>query len=249
VSSDQRLGQAQSYIGRALFLRGFYAGSDLDFDSAGHAKGTPKIVDWTLAGMDLDSVSQYKPGELELKGTRVAIRYNPDAHTFDRHPLKTDHIRLRLAEPEDANGVKAALQAIFSTGIDPEMQRSMPDLWKHYFLPALDWQPDALAGIPILRGRPPADVTAPEPTKRAQPDYTPAARQDKVTGAVTLRCVVSPAGAAERIAILRPLGYGLDLQAAESLKRWRFIPATRAGLPVAAELTVEQQFELISPPR
>jgi hypothetical protein len=74
--------------------------------------------------------------EIELDGVRVAIRYNPDAHEFQRHALNDEKMRLvvkGLAVKEAGKGLgnvkqlEAAFAAMFSVGIDPALQRSMPD--------------------------------------------------------------------------------------------------------------------------
>ena len=63
------------------------------------------------------------------------------------------------------------------------------------------------------------------------------------------RVVVDGNGTPQRIAISRPLGYGLDASAAEAMKRWRFAPGMKGGSAVATGVVLEQQFTLINPPR
>jgi protein TonB len=47
-----------------------------------------------------------------------------------------------------------------------------------------------------------------------------------------------------RVRLDRALGDGLDENAMEGVKNWRFIPATRNGQPVAVAMNVEVAFNL-----
>jgi TonB family protein len=200
--------------------------------------------------------------EIELDGVRVAIRYNPDAHEFQRHALNDEKMRLvvkGLAVKEAGKGLgnvkqlEAAFAAMFSVGIDPALQRSMPDYWRHYFDPALPWPEDGLQGQTIYalygaadQGK---DVAAPKVEHRVDAKYGDFAVRDKVQGAIQLRLVVDSTGAPLRVAISKPLGYGLDAAAVEAMRRWRFSPGTRGGEPVATAVAVEQEFKLMSAPQ
>jgi protein TonB len=61
--------------------------------------------------------------------------------------------------------------------------------------------------------------------------------------------VVDAAGVPQRIAIVRPLGYGLDERAVEAVAKWRFTPAMRQGQPIPATLLLNYDFEFVTPPR
>src|SRR5260370_693985 len=89
-------------------------------------------------------------------------------------------------------------------------------------------------GVRCLRGGGPAkDVGAAKVEHCGDAKYGDFAVRDKVQGAIQLRLVVDSAGAPLRIAISKPLGYGLDAAAVEAMRRWRFSPGTRGGEPVA----------------
>lgn len=246
--ADDDLGvvAAERWIGRALIVRGFPREDELKYDAAGQPLDPTKATDWTLAGFDLVKVARRVDGDLALEGFRVAIRYNPEQRIFERHRLKDETVRILLAAPS-ARGVESALAAIFSVGIDPALQRSMPAYWRHYFDPTVAWPPDALAGTTVfaMYGQPdqPRDVTGPVLAHKTDAEFTDPARHDNVKGPVQLRLVVDAAGLPQRIAVTRPLGYGLDERAAESIAKWRFTPAMRAGKPVAAGIVVNLDFE------
>ena len=251
---DLALEGAEALIGRALFLRGFYAGGELAYDALGKVKGEPKKLDWTLAGADISKVvrrgEDVGAGELELDGLRVAIRYNPDQHVFERHPQKDQKLRILLAVNDGARGLQGALAAIFAVGIDPTLQRSMPTYWQHYFFPGLVWPGDDLTGQTIIpaNAAPGGGITFPVLEKKQEPELTNEARQDHVKGLVQVRITVGTDGVPRRTSIRQPLGYGLDARVAETVAKYRFHPGTKDGNPVAVEMLVNQTFDY-SPPR
>jgi TonB family protein len=246
---DAGLNAASLLIGKALFLRGFYGNNDLTYDAAGRVHGSPRVVDWTLAAMNVLKVERRGAGEIELEGIRAAVRYNPDNHEFQRHALNDEKIRVIVAETGDAKRLEAAFAAIFSVGIDPALQRTMLSYWRHYFDPSFAWPSDSLNGQTVYALNGAADqakdVIAPTVQHRVEAKYSEFALRDKVQGAVQLRMVVDANGVPQRIAIARPLGYGLDAEAVEAMTKWRFTPAMHEGSPVAATVLVEEQFTLV----
>ena len=250
---DLSLRAAELLVGKALFLRGFYVSNDLTYDAAGRVQGSPKVGDWTLSAVDVLKAERHRAGEIEMDGVRVAIRYNTDTHEFQRHELKDDKVRVVVKDTGDTKQLETAFAAMFSIGIDPAFQRTMPDYWRHYFDPTLAWAQDALSGqtIYMLYGAADQskDVVAPKVEHRTEAKYGDFAVRDKVQGAVQMRVVVDAGGAPQRISVARPLGYGLDASAVEAMTKWRFSPGMKDGSPVATGVVVEEQFALTGPPR
>jgi periplasmic protein TonB len=87
-------------------------------------------------------------------------------------------------------------------------------------------------------------VTAPKGISTPPPDFSEEARKPKFQGEVTLSLVVDKAGNVARIRVDKVLGYGLDEQAMQAIKAWRFIPGTRSGEPVAVREPVSVAFNL-----
>jgi TonB family protein len=251
-AKDEGLNAASLLVGKALFLRGFYLSNELTYDADGRVQGMPKVGDWTLAAVNVLKVERRGAGEIELDGVRVAIRYNTDSHEFQRHALNDDKVRLLVKDTGKAKQLETAFAAMFSVGIDPGLQRAMPDYWRHYFDPTLAWPQDALSGQTIYAlngvGDQAKDVIAPKVEHRADAKYGEFAVRDKVQGPLQLRLVVDTSGVPLRIAVARPLGYGLDASAVEAMTKWRFAPGMKDGAPVAAGIAVEQQFNLVAAP-
>ncbi len=89
-------------------------------------------------------------------------------------------------------------------------------------------------------------VTAPVEIRRATPQYTTAAMQARVQGAVIVECVVSTNGICGNMRVIRSLDpkYGLDQEAMKAAGEWRFRPGTRLGQPVPVLVTMEITFTL-----
>jgi TonB family protein len=249
--TDADLDAAQLWIGRALFLRGSYLANDLNYGATGQVTGSPKSGDWTLSGVDLKKVERHGPQNIQLDGIRVAIRYNADTHEFERHPQKDANIKILVADPGSAAAVAATFDAIFAQGIDPRLQQATPAFWQHYFNPALPWPQDTLAGQQVFVLKSPIqpdDPTQPVVSHKTDAKMTTEAEKDRIHGVLQLRMVVDAQGVPQRIAIMRPLGYGLDERAVEAITKWRFTPAMRQGQPVASMFLFNYEFVVVVPP-
>jgi TonB family protein len=64
----------------------------------------------------------------------------------------------------------------------------------------------------------------------------------KIVGTVAIACEIDETGVAGNFKLLKGLGYGLDEEAAEALKTWRFTPGRKNGNPVVYPTTVEFNF-------
>jgi TonB family protein len=76
------------------------------------------------------------------------------------------------------------------------------------------------------------------------PEYTEAARKEKIQGVVTVEVVVTPQGKPCPVRIVRSLRPELDRNAAKAVEKWTFQAAQRDGKPVAAVVVVEVSFRL-----
>ena len=87
-------------------------------------------------------------------------------------------------------------------------------------------------------------VTAPILIHRTEVAYTEEARQAKFQGTVLLSAVVGADGTPRDLRVARSLGLGLDEQAIECVKQWRFRPGQKEGQPVAVQVQIEVSFHL-----
>ena len=114
--------------------------------------------------------------------------------------------------------------------------------------------PLTLAGEPEFEATPSIDgphlyrvgngVSEPIPISKPDPPYTPEAKAAKIQGTVVMQAVVAADGSVSDVKIKRPLDKGLDANALNTIKGWKFHPAMKAGKPVACIVLIEVSFRI-----
>ena len=92
--------------------------------------------------------------------------------------------------------------------------------------------------------RPGSGVTPPELLKEVRPEFTEEARRQGISGDVVLEIVVRADGSVGDVKVLQGLGGGLNRNAVDAVKQWRFAPARRHGVPVDVMVEVAVAFKL-----
>jgi TonB family protein len=89
-------------------------------------------------------------------------------------------------------------------------------------------------------------VTLPVLVTEVRPEYTREAMDAHIEGTVLLKVVVQQDGSVGEISVERSLDsvHGLDQQAVDAAKQWKFKPGTKDGEPVAVRVHVELAFTL-----
>ena len=109
--------------------------------------------------------------------------------------------------------------------------------------PALD-EPDPQKNplqTPLKVG---GDVLPPQKLYGPQPFYTEKAKRDRIQGVVILEAVVDEKGRVRAVKVLKGLPGGLTESAVNTVKKWRFKPATNNGEPVAVYFNLTTRFSL-----
>src|SRR5215472_13133753 len=75
-------------------------------------------------------------------------------------------------------------------------------------------------------------VTGPKGLYTPEPEYSDAARRNLLEGKVGLDVVIDNKGRVGYVKVRKPLGMGLDENAVNTVKQWRFTPAMKDGAPV-----------------
>jgi protein TonB len=88
-------------------------------------------------------------------------------------------------------------------------------------------------------------VTPPRALVQVKPTYTSEALSQRIQGSVVLELTVTSEGLPSDIHIVRSLDpAGLDQQAVEAAKRWRFEPGRLGGKPVDVRVTLLLDFSI-----
>jgi len=93
------------------------------------------------------------------------------------------------------------------------------------------------------------DVSTPKVVRQVAPNYTADAMRKEIHGIVRLDCVVRTDGTVGDVRIVRSLdrAYGLDDEAINAAKRWKFEPGLKDGTAVPVMVTIEMTFEMSRP--
>ena len=86
--------------------------------------------------------------------------------------------------------------------------------------------------------------TRPVALNRPRPNYTEAARQNKIQGVIRARVLVGADGSVQKVVIVSPLPDGLNEEAITAVSQMRFRAATRGGQSVAFWVSLEVEFNL-----
>jgi TonB family protein len=87
-------------------------------------------------------------------------------------------------------------------------------------------------------------VSEPQPTYTILPEYSDDGRKGHIQGTVELLIVVKADGSVEFQNVRKSLGYGLDQKAIEAVRKWKFLPGKKDGVPVATLVSVSVNFSL-----
>ena len=90
----------------------------------------------------------------------------------------------------------------------------------------------------------PKNMKPPKAIYTPEPKYLDVARRLRVQGTVVFSAVIDESGRVQQVAIVRPVGLGLDDRAVEAIQKWKFEPAIREGRPVTVRMTLEVSFNL-----
>jgi TonB family protein len=83
-----------------------------------------------------------------------------------------------------------------------------------------------------------------EVLSKPRPAYTTEARSLRIEGHVSLEVVFLATGSIRVVRVVHGLGHGLDEAAEQAARQVRFKPATRGGVPVDTDATIDITFEL-----
>ncbi len=100
-----------------------------------------------------------------------------------------------------------------------------------------------LAGL-ALHAQPDLLTLSPAVIARCAPQYTSQAKRAGIEGTVVLIIHIQTDGTAHNIKVLRGLGSGLDENAVDAVKQWRFSPGMKNGKPVVVPATIQVNFRL-----
>jgi outer membrane biosynthesis protein TonB len=153
-----------------------------------------------------------------------------------------------VSSPEPATHAQRtmleALDRVFAPGIDDRMIAAMPDFWKLYFEAAAaktDFQPRDSG---VFR-----QSTVDQKAKlisAIEPPSNEFAQKNAIAGIALYHAVIGADGKPEEIVAGRPIGFGLDEGAVDTIRHAVFQPAIKDGKPVPVWLDLVVSFRIYS---
>jgi TonB family protein len=81
------------------------------------------------------------------------------------------------------------------------------------------------------------------------PEFSEQARQEKFSGSVQVYLWVDENGDPKHVRVVRGVGKGLDEEAVEAIRQYKFKPATRDGKAVTVDLYIDVNFQIVDKKR
>jgi TonB family protein len=159
-------------------------------------------------------------------------------------PADPDGVTTTVSPAHAANVLREALDRVFAPGIDDMLKASMPPFWRLYY--------QAAAANTDYRPSDPAVLRQNAVDKKArlittfEPESNEYAQAHAVAGMALYHTVIGADGKPAEIAVGRPIGFGLDENAVEAIRKATFEPAMKEGKPVPVLLDLVVQFRIYS---
>ena len=159
-------------------------------------------------------------------------------------PADAKSVTTTISPAHAAAVLKAALEQIFAQELDERMMAAMPDFWKLYYK-AVSEKSDYRPSDPAVLRQNTVDTKA-----RLLSTFEPAsneyAQANAVAGMALYHTIVGADGKPGEVAVGRPIGFGLDENAVDSIRKAKFQPAVKDGKPVPVMLDLVVQFRIYS---
>jgi TonB family protein len=149
-----------------------------------------------------------------------------------------------LSPAHAATQLREALDKIFAPSLDDKVRAQMPEFWQLYYqaqTAGTDYRPKDASVL-----RPSAVDSHAKLTSSITPDSNEFAQANGIAGSALYRAVIGSDGKVGEIAVVRPIGFGLDENAVTAIRKATFQPATKSGQPVAETLDLAVVFRIYS---
>ncbi len=136
------------------------------------------------------------------------------------------------------------LHQVFAERLDPQLIATMPEFWQLYYK-GIDSKKEVLSAGNGVYLEAEVDQKA-RLLARVEPPSNDYAQAKGVAGLALYRIILDADGLPRQIAVSRPIGFGLDENAVDAIRKASFQPAVKGGIPVPVLLDVLVQFRIYS---
>jgi outer membrane biosynthesis protein TonB len=166
------------------------------------------------------------------------------AAPVEERPSDEKSVTTTIFPSHAAQMLNGALDSIFAQGLDERMMAAMPDFWKLYYK-AVEAKADYRPADPAVMRQNTVDKKA-RLLSTFEPPSNEFAQANAVAGMALYHVVIGPDGKPGELAVARPIGFGLDENAVDSIRKAKFEPAMKDGKPVPVLLDLVVQFRIYS---
>jgi TonB family protein len=159
-------------------------------------------------------------------------------------PADSASVTTTTSPAHAAHLLRDAIDHIFAQGLDDRMIAAMPSFWKLYYQ-AVANQADYKPTDPAIFRQSGVDQKA-KLLSTIEPPSNEYAQANGVAGMALYHAVIGADGKPQEIVVSRPIGFGLDESAADTIRKASFRPATKDGKTVPVVLDVVVQFRIYS---
>jgi TonB family protein len=153
-------------------------------------------------------------------------------------------VTVTMSPAHAAKILRDALDRVFAPGLDDKLRAQMPEFWQLYYqaqAAGVDYRP---RDTKVLRSTM-VDQQA-KLTSVIAPGSNEYAQANGIVGRALYRAVIGADGKPGEIAVVRPIGFGLDENAVAAIRQASFQPAVKNGQPVAETLDLAVLFRIYS---
>jgi len=160
------------------------------------------------------------------------------------HPSRNQKETFTTSPAHASQLLLTALDKVFSQGIDDRMIAAMPDFWKLYYQAAAARTDVKPVSTDIF-----SDSNVDQKAKLVSvldPGSNEFAQNNGIAGIAMYHAIVGADGKVQAVVAGRPIGFGLDENAEQSIRKATFQPAMKDGKPVPVALDLVVSFRIYS---
>jgi hypothetical protein len=199
-----------AYQGKTLWLRNFYIGPTLKFDSKGGVVKGQEVGPWTLYCRILVDGIKLKSHTVEIRARRLFLHYLNQEKKFQE--LRDGGVLIRIDlghKPSSAQDPESLLTKIFVRSGE-DFSELVPPYWKEFCSHTHDpdWSQKQLEKHLVKGEMRDKAETFPVPIFEPEPPMTSEARAGNINGTVALLVGIDEYGRVSDIMLVTPLGMG-----------------------------------------
>jgi TonB family protein len=213
--------------------------------SASGTTATDQAKSEAAASSETDAAPRTATNGPETSSAKVetpAAEPAPDQQTDQ--PADQASVTVTVSPAHAAKILSDALDRVFAPELDDKLRAQMPEFWQLYYqaqAAGVDYRP---RDAKVLRSTM-VDQQA-KLTSVIAPGSNEYAQANGIVGRALYRAVIGADGKPGEIAVVRPIGFGLDENAVAAIRQASFQPAVKDGQPVAETLDLAVLFRIYS---